>query len=125
MMHQVVPKGIDSLCDGVAADGACLMSCAGISTSRLFINNPVPIGMTLRADGSAFKQFSASRASSLFKAFMSTVCISYDSPFSFIVSERRNLMVGGIATSRTGVVGIVSAFGAGRSFSIMMYKIMA
>ena len=81
--------------------------------------------MTLRADGSAFKQFSASRASSLFKTVMSTVCISYDSPFSFIVSERRNLMIGRIATSLTVFLCIMASGGAGRSFSIMMDDVMA
>ena len=81
--------------------------------------------MTLRADGSAFKQFSASRASSLFKTVMGTVCFSYASPFSVIVSERMNLMLGRIATSRTGVVGIMASFGAGRSFSIIMDDVMA
>ena len=99
MMHQVVPKGIDSLCDGVAAFGTSFMSRTGFGTCRILIDNAVPIGMTLRADGSACKQFSASRSSSLFKAVMSTVRISYDSPFSFIVSERRNLFIGGISAS--------------------------
>ena len=125
MRMVIMPKRRNRFSDYITAFGANLMSGSGIGTCRSLVYDPVAIGMSLRADGSAFKQCSASCASSLFQAVMSTVCLSYDIPFSFIVSERRNLMIGRIATSRTGVVGIMASFGAGRSFSIMMYKIMA
>ena len=81
--------------------------------------------MTLRADGSAFKQFSASRASSLFKAVMSTVCISYDSPFSFIMSERRDLHICGITTSCTGIIRIMASFSTSRGLDIMVNQVMS
>ena len=37
----------------------------------------------------------------------------------------RNLMVGGIAASRAGVVGIVSALRTGRNLGVMMDEVMA
>ena len=124
MRMVIMPKRRNRLSDYITAFGANPMSGSGIGTCRSLVYDPVAIGMSLRADGSPFKQFSASCASSLFQAVMSTVCLSYGIPFSFIVSERRNLMVGGIAASRTGVIGFISALRTGGWLTIMMYKVM-
>ena len=50
------------------------------------------------------------------------IFISY--PFTVGMTSRRDLFISGIAASRTGVIGFISALLTGGWLTIMMYKVM-